>query len=160
MNGMMGESAQMRQPILLIALFLLLFCPFACTPQNVEEENIYFAAKIINAEYDQVWETLECIMVDELMYPIKKKDKARGIIQTDWISVIRIRGTLRWYMRVLIEREGRKTLVKIYDRVEEPEQIRGKFKDKKGNVKTGWKVSKEEIADADKILQKLSTRLE
>ena len=63
-------------------------------------------------------------------------------------------------MRVLLERRDEKTLVKIYDRVEEPEEIRGKFKNKKGDVKTGWKVSKEEIADADKLLKMLGTRLE
>jgi len=43
--------------------------------------------------------------------------------------------------------------------VEEPEEVRGKFKNKKGEVKTGWKVSKEEIADANNILKMLSTRL-
>ena len=141
-------------------VLLLLFLQFGCTPQNVEKENIYFSAKIFNATYDEVWETLESIMAEELMYPIRKKNKERGIIQTDWISVIRIRGTLRWYMRVLLERRDEKTLVKIYDRVEEPEEIRGKFKNKKGDVKTGWKVSKEEIADADKLLKMLGTRLE
>ena len=150
----------MKPPIVLKIGLLLLLLQFGCTPQNVEEENIYYSAKIFNAAYDEVWDTLERIMVEELLYPIRKKDKNRGIIQTDWISVIRMRGTLRWYMRVLLERRDDKTLVKIYDRVEEPEEIRGKFKDKKGDVKTGWKVSKEEIADADNILKMLGTRLE
>jgi hypothetical protein len=93
------------------------------------------------------------------MYPIRKKDKEKGIIQTDWISVIRIRGTLRWYVRVLLDRRDNKTLVKIYDRVEEPEEVTGKFKNKKGEVKTGWKISEEEIADPNNILKMLSTRL-
>ena len=90
----------------------------------------------------------------------RKKNKEKGIIQTDWISVIRMRGTLRWYMRVLLDIRDNKTVVKIYDRVEEPEEVRGKFKNKKGEVKTGWKVSKEKIADANNILKMLSTRLE
>ena len=150
----------MKPPIVLKICLLLLLLQFGCTPQNVEEENIYYSAKIFNAAYNEVWGTLEGIMVEELMYPIRKKDKERGIIQTDWISVIRISGTLRWYMRVLLERRDNKTLVKIYNRVEEPEEIRGKFKNKKGDVKTGWKVSEEQIADADNILKMLGTRLE
>jgi len=149
----------MKTLIVLKIGLLLLLLQFGCTHQNVEEENIYYVAKIFNEEYDEVWDTLEHIMVEELMYPIRKKDKEKGMIQTDWVSVIRIRGTLRWYIRVFLDRRDNKTLVKIYDRVEEPEEVRGKFKNKKGEVKTGWKVSKEEIADANNILKMLSTRL-
>jgi uncharacterized lipoprotein len=144
----------MKPPIVLKIGLLLLLYQFGCTPQNVEQENIYYSAKIFNAAYDDVWDTLEGIMVEELMYPIRKKNKERGIIQTDWISVIRISGTLRWYMRVLLERRDKKTLVKIYNRVEEPEEIKGKFKNKKGDVKTGWKVSEEKIADAESFSRK------
>ena len=149
----------MKTLIVLKIGLLLLLLQFGCIHQNVEEENIYYVAKIFNEEYDEVWDTLEHIMVEELMYPIRKKDKEKGMIQTDWVSVIRIRGTLRWYIRVFLDRRDNKTLVKIYDRVEEPEEVRGKFKNKKGEVKTGWKVSKEEIADANNILKMLSTRL-
>ena len=103
--------------VLKIGLIVLLL-QFGCTHQNVEEENIYYVAKIFNEEYDEVWDTLEHIMVKELMYPIRKKDKEKGMIQTDWVSVIRIRGTLRWYIRVFLDRRDNKTFVKIYDRVE------------------------------------------
>ena len=150
----------MKSQIVLKIGLVLLLLQFGCTPRNIEEDNIYYVAKIFNEEYDEVWDTLLHIMVEELMYPIRKKDKERGIIQTDWISVIRIRGTLRWYVRVLLDRRDNKTLVKIYDRVEEPEEVRGKFKNKKGEVKTGWKISQEEIADPNKLLKMLSSRLE
>ncbi len=150
----------MKPPIVSKIGLLLLLLQFGCTPQNFEEDNIYYVAKIFNEAYDEVWDTLLHIMVEELMYPIRKKDKEKGIIQTDWISVIRIRGTLRWYVRVLLDRRDNKTLVKIYDRVEEPAEVSGKFKNKKGEVKTGWKISQEEITDANKILKMLSTRLE
>jgi len=153
-------SVKTKPPIVLKIWLLLLLLQFGCAPQNVEEENIYYVAKIFNEEYDEVWDTLLHIMFEELMYPIKKKDKEKGIIQTDWISVLRLRGTLRWYVRVLLDRRDNKTLVKIYDRVEEPAEVSGKFKNKKGEVKTGWKISQEEIADANKILKMLSTRLE
>ena len=150
----------MKPPIVLKIGLLILLLQCGCTPQNFEEDNIYYVAKIFNEEYDEVWDTLLHIMVEELMYPIRKKDKEKGIIQTDWISVIRMRGTLRWYVRILLDRRDNKTLVKIYDKVEEPEEVRGKLKNKKGEVKTGWKISQEEIADANKILKMLSSRLE
>ncbi len=149
----------MKTPMVIkIGLFLLLL-QSGCTAPNIEEENMYYISKVFNEEYDEVWDTLEHIMVEELVYPIKKKDKERGIIQTDWISVIRIRGTIRWFVRILLDRRDNKTLVKIYDRVEEQEEVKGKFKDKSGEVKTGWKVVQERIADADIILKMLSTRL-
>ena len=86
----------MKSQIVLKIGLVLLLLQFGCTPRNIEEDNIYYVAKIFNEEYDEVWDTLLHIMVEELMYPIRKKDKERGIIQTDWISVNRKRGTLRW----------------------------------------------------------------
>jgi len=112
--------------------------------------------------YDEVWETLEQVMVEELMFPIKLKDKNRGLIQTDWISVIRIRGTLRWYVKVFLEGDDKNTVVRIFDRVEEPttgkEEV-GKMKTKQGELKTGWSLSKEKIPEANNILETLSLKL-
>ena len=107
-----------------------------------------------------MWKALEEIMVDELMYPIKTKDKKKGVIQTDWITVIRIRGTLRWYLKALLYKKDNGTLVKIYNRVEEPSEIKGKFKDKKGELKTGWRTSEEKMADVGIILEMLRDRFE
>ena len=94
------------------------------------------------------------------MYPIRDKDKKRGILVTDWTSVIRIRGTLRWNVRVLLEREGNTTVVKVYDRIEEPAPVRDKLKNKRGEMKTGWIPSEEKIEEVDTILKVLSARLD
>jgi len=48
----------MKPPIVLKIWLLLLLLQFGCAPQNVEEENIYYVAKIFNEEYDEVWDTL------------------------------------------------------------------------------------------------------
>jgi hypothetical protein len=147
--------------IVLLGLGMLLL-QFGCATQQIKEEkHIPFISKTFSKEYDEVWKALEEIMVEELVYPIKVKDKKRGIIETDWISVIRIRGTLRWNMKVLLDRKGNVTEVKVYNLVEEPaEKIRGKFKDKKGEIKTGWQASEEKVEGVDDILNLLSVRLE
>lgn len=141
-------------------LLVLLLLQFGCASQQIDREHDYYSSITFAKEYDEVWKTMEEIMVEELMYPIKIKDKKRGIIETDWVSIIRIRGTLRWSVRILLDRENGSTVVWIYDRVEEPSKVKGKMKDKRGEMKTGWQASEEKISDVNNILKMLSTRLE
>jgi uncharacterized lipoprotein len=112
--------------------------------------------------YDEVWEALQGILVEELMLPIKIKDRDKGLIETEWISVIRIRGTLRWYLKILIDKGENQTVVRIYDRVEEPISEKddvGKLKTKKGEIKTGWQTSQEKIPETGTLLNRLNTIL-
>jgi uncharacterized lipoprotein len=112
--------------------------------------------------YDEVWEVLDEVMDEELMLPIKLRDKEKGLIQTDWISVIRIRGTLRWHMKVFLDGDDNSTTARVFVRVEEPTSAKedvGKMKTKKGEIKTGWSLSKESIPEANDILDTLSLRL-
>jgi hypothetical protein len=139
-----------------LGLFLLLF---GCGPRQIEKETIYHSRKVFAKEYDKVWDTLEVVM-EELMYPIKVKDKKRGVIETHWISIIKLRGTLRWNVRILVNKRDDGTMVRVYDRVEKPQEIMGTFKNKKGETKTGWQVSEEKIADVNDILRLLNVRLE
>jgi len=125
------------------------------------EESPY-SAKIFAKEYDEVWEAVEEIVTDDLRIPIKVKDRERGIIRSDWVSVIRIRGTLRWYIRIVLERGDDTIRVKIYDRVEEPnnqKQENEKMKTKKDTINTGWQTSQEKIPEVNEILNMLSSRL-
>jgi len=146
---------------LFLALFLLFF-QWGCRTAQTEISGTPVMKKTFPHGYDEVWETLEQVMVEELMFPIKIKDKNRGLIQTDWISVIRIRGTLRWYVKVFLEGDDNNTVVRIFDRVEEPTSGKdevGKMKTKKGEIKTGWSLSKEKIPEANEILDTLSLKL-
>ena len=138
----------------------LFFLCWACANQRIDRRHAYHFSKTFAKEYDVVWNALEEVIVEKLNYPIRVKDKERGVIETDWISVIRIRGTLRWSVRVLLEKKDNGILVKVYERVEEPTpDIRGKLKNKRGEMKTGWQVSEEKIADVDNILNMLSVRI-
>ena len=137
-------------------LLLQLGCAF---PQIETEDTGTHISKTFDREYDEVWKALEMIMVEELMYPIKVKDKKNGIIETDWVSIIRIRGTLRWNVRVLVKRKEGSTVVKIYNRIEEPSEVKGTMKDKKGDIKSGWQPSEEEVIGAGNILKILSEKL-
>jgi hypothetical protein len=120
-----------------------------------------YIAKTFPKEYDEVWEAVEEIVTDDLRIPIKAKDKERGTIRSEWVSVIRIRGTLRWYIRIVLERGDNTIRVKIYDRVEEPitkKQENEKMK-KKDTMNTGWQTSQEKIPEVNEILNMLSSRL-
>lgn len=119
--------------------------------------------KTFTQGYDEVWEALEEVLVEELMLSIKKKDREEGIIQTNWISVIRIGGSLRWYVKVFLDRDGNNTLVRVFNRVEEPSEYikedTEKMKSKKGEIKTGWSLSKQKIPEVNDILDTLSLKL-
>ena len=149
---------------LLFPLFLSLAClSYGCAaPQQPMGEEAPYIAKTFPKAYDEVWNTLEEIVSDELMIPIIVKDKERGIIRSDWVSVIRMRGTLRWYIRIVLERVDDNIKVKIYDRVEQPntkKQENEKMKQKKDTINTGWQLSQEKIPEVNEILNMLSSRL-
>ena len=149
--------------ILLFSQFFLLyslFCGCAAPQQPMYEEAPYIA-KTFPKQYDEVWQAVEEIMVDDLMIPIKDKDKERGIIKSDWVSIIRLSGIIRWNIKILLERGEDSTRVKIYDRVEEPfseKDAVGKMK-KKDEIKTGWQKSQEKIPEVNDLLNLLSSRL-
>lgn len=161
-----NEYFTMRKLInkLLFLLYLSLSSLFfsCAAPQQPMGEEAPYSAKIFAKEYDEVWDALVEIVSDELMIPIKTKDKERGTIRSEWVSVIRIRGTLRWYIRIVLERGDNTIRVKIYDRVEEPNTIKQeneKMKTKKDTINTGWQSSQEKIPEVNEILNMLSSRL-
>lgn len=147
---------------IIIVVLSLLLCSLicGCGGPEIENENLPYESKTFDREYDDVWEAVEHIMVDEMMLPIKIKDKERGIIQSDWVSVIRLRGTMRWYLKVLLNRESDGTTVRVSHAAEVPTEVVGKMKDSKGDVKTGWQNSKESIREANEIMNLLSNALE
>lgn len=152
----------MRADVGIMVLLSLLFSclPLGCGAPEIEDENLSYESKTFRQEYDEVWNALEHIMVDEMKLPIKIKDKERGLIQSDWVSVIRLKGTMRWYVKVLLYRESDGTTVRVSNAAEVPTEVVGKMKDKKGDVKTGWQNSKEQIREAQEIMTLLSNNLE
>ena len=145
----------------LIFLFIcsLLYC--CAAPQQPMGEEAPYIAKTFPKVYDEVWEAVEEIVIDDLMIPIKVKDKERGIIRSDWVSIIRLRGTLRWYIKIVFEGNDNNTTVKIYDHVEEPftEKAAVEKMKKKDKINTGWSKSQEKIPEVNEILNMLSSRL-
>jgi len=133
---------------------------WGCGAPEIEDANSFYLSKTFSQGYDEVWNELEHIMADEMMLPIKKKDKERGIIESDWVSVIRIRGTMRWYVKVLLDKRENGTIVRVSHHAEVPTEVVGKMKDKKGDIKTGWQTSEENIREVDDILTTLTKALE
>jgi hypothetical protein len=150
------RSVKMR---FLILMFAFLFPGCGGAPQ-MENENLAFQSKTFEKEYDEVWDALEHIMVDKMRLPIQIKDKERGIIQSDWVSVIRLRGSMRWYVKVLLNKEANGTTVRVSHAAEVPTEVIGDMKDKKGDIKTGWQNAKENIKEAQELMSLLSSTLE
>ena len=147
----------------LFIMYSLIFCLVAgcASPQQPIGDELPYRAKTFPKPYDEVWDALEKVVTDDLMIPIKEKDKERGIIKSDWISIIRIRGTLRWNVKIILERGEDSTRVKVYDRVEEPlsEKAAVEKMKKKDKISTGWQKSQEKIPEVDEILKTLTAKL-
>ena len=105
----------------------LVFFLAGCVTGPKQKDDDYSYTKVFPKEYGETWKVLIQIMEDEFMFPIKEKNEVRGVIKTDWISVIRIRGTLRWNVKIILDRVSGGTQVKLYDRVEEPSKVLGKM---------------------------------
>jgi len=145
----------------MLILSLLFSClAFGCGAPEIEDENLPYESMTFDRDYEEVWNALEHIMVDEMRLPIKIKDKERGLIQSDWISVIRLRGTMRWYVKVLLNRESNGTSIRVLHAAEVPTEVVGTMKDNKGDVKTGLQNSKENIKEINDIISQLSRTLE
>jgi hypothetical protein len=130
-------------------------------PQQPIGDELPYSSKTFMKSYDEVWDAVEKVVVDDLMIPIKEKNKKRRIIKSDWVSIIRIRGTLRWNVKIILEPMEDSTRVKVYDRVEEPfsEKAAVETMKKKDEISTGWQKSQEKIPEVDQILNKLSEKL-
>lgn len=146
--------------IILTVSLLVTFLLWGCGAPPIEDESIYYLSKTFSQEYDEVWNELEHILADELMLPIIKRDKERGIIESDWVSVIRLRGTMRWNVKILLDKRENGTRVRVSHHAEVPTEVVGKMKDKKGDIKTGWQTSEENIREVDDILTTLTKALE
>ncbi len=142
-------------PLMIACLFLR--CGGA---QQIEDQNLPYESKTFNKEYDEVWDALEHIMIDEMRLPITIKDKQRGIIQSDWVSIIRLRGSMRWCVKALLNKGANGTTVRISHVAEVPAEVMGDMKSKKGDIKTGWQNSNENIKEANAIMSLLSSALE
>jgi hypothetical protein len=145
----------------IITFLILLLLQVSCSSgKQVEGARPLHDSKTFNKGYDEVWKALEEVLSEELMYPIRIKDKKKGLIETEWISIIRLRGSLRWDVRIFVDHKNEGTLVTLYYRVEEPSEIKEKLKNKKGEINTGWQTSHESIEDVGTILILLSEKLE
>ena len=147
----------------LFIIYFFLCCLFVgcASPQQPIGDELPYSVKTFPNPYDEVWDALLKVVDDDLMIPIKEKNKERGIIKSDWVSIIRIRGTLRWNVKILLEPAADSIQVKIYDRVEEPfsEKAAVEKMKKKDEISTGWQKAYEEIPEVNQILNKLSEEL-
>ena len=147
-----------KMKVTVVAIILVvLSASCATSPQQEEESPSY--TKVFPKEYEETWNLLVKIMEEELKYPIQKKSKERGVIKTDWITVIRIRGTLRWNVKIVLDKVNGGTRVTLLNRVEEPSEVLGKMKNKRGEVKSGWIVSQQKVADPETLKEVINLRL-
>lgn len=162
MPGRENITMRLSRGKLLLLLFAVFLLPGGCRTAHTELSGTPLLLETFDRDYDEVWEELEVVLAEDLMIPVHLKDKKKGIIETDWISVIRMRGTLRWNLKILVAEVNNQTTVRIYERVEEPMNPKdtvGKMKTKQGEVKTGWQTSEEKIPETDTIFKSLKERL-
>jgi hypothetical protein len=68
-------------------------------------------ARVYQRPYDEVWGTLKEYIVDDLGCVPVKISKRKGIIRTDWVTLIDTHGTARWMISA--EAEKKKNGVRV-----------------------------------------------
>jgi len=90
----------------LVLAVVLIAC--ACARGRVAPELI---ARVYQKPYDEVWEAVSAVLVDELGCVERKVQKNKGYLETEWVHSFDTSGQSRWKIEAYLkERTGAVTL--------------------------------------------------
>jgi uncharacterized lipoprotein len=149
-------------------LFIILLLASACSTGKKEQRATAPIENrvVLSQGYDEVWNVLLELLSEDLEYPIEKANK--GIIETKWISVINVTGTMRWKLEASVKKQKDGTEVKVTKKVQTLEDSSSKNKRSKkekekepepGRNLGGWKTGESDKVDEGQILSRLKTKL-
>jgi len=149
-----------------IMFVLLLSIVSACATGEKERAA---AAPVLNRAvlakgYDEVWKSLVELISQDLEYPIEKAEK--GVIETKWVSVINVEGTMRWKLEASVKKRKDGTEVEVIKKVQVLEKTSSKDKRKSSDKEPepgknlgGWRTGESDRVDEGQILSSLKKKL-
>jgi hypothetical protein len=142
---------------------LIVFITFVTACATGKEKVIPVTNRaILTRGYDEVWNSLLELINHDLECPIEKAEK--GIIETKWISIINVEGTMRWKLSASVKKKKEGTEVEVIKKVQvlEKTTASNKRSDKEpepGKSLGGWRTGKSDMIDEGEILSQLKKKL-
>ena len=162
----------MKIRALIISLLIILSITTACafgkkktsttTPATPPVQNRI----VVSKSQDEVWKSILELFEQDLGYPVDKADTKKGVIETQWISIITVDGTSRWKLVASVKKSKAGTEIALEKKVQLLEKPNPKDKDKKkdrepepGKSLGGWRTGKSDIADEGQVMASLKKKL-
>jgi len=96
---------------------IVLLCMQACASSQKKRAADY-TPHVYNKSYDEVWDALVGVITDELGCALKKEEKKKGELETEWVHVFDTEGTLRWMLACEVKEQDGGVVVYIDKRVQ------------------------------------------
>lgn len=149
---------------IIIILAILSFFIIACASSEKQrrEEQIETNRALLTRGYEEVWSALLELISKDLEYPIEKAEK--GVIETKWISVINVEGTMRFKLEAFLKKKNQDTEVKLIKKVQILEKApnvpkRGDKEPEPGRLLGGWRTGESDKIEEQEILNSLKKKL-
>ncbi len=146
--------------ILCILICWAAFQGCASTRDKTVEQN----ARVVSSTYDAVWQGVEALVLNDLGCAVKKSNKEKGYLETEWVHKIEPDGVVRW--RIVAEvkqtKQGVRVMIdKQYQLKDDPSKNVDRFgKEKKDTAgQTGWGSTEADYRAIDDLYLGLEQKL-
>jgi hypothetical protein len=144
-------------------ILLVIFIALASACATGKERSVPVPNReVVTRGYDEVWNSLYELINQDLEYPIEKAEK--GVIETRWVSIINVEGTMRCKLIALVKKKKEGTEVEVTKKVQVLDKPTNKNRrsgkePEPGKSLGGWMTGKSDMVDEGEIISKLKKRL-
>ncbi len=157
-----------KRVFLLFLAFMVIFNTFipgcASTGKSPESQA---AGYVFNRPYDEVWDAINDLVLNDLGCVPKKINKKKGLLKTEWVHRIDTQGTSRWMIsaevkkkkdgiRVLINNEvqNRDRTIRKVQRYRKPQDSMDK-----NRQNAGWKKAETDFITTENLYRRIREKL-
>ncbi|MCP4716691.1 MAG: hypothetical protein GY868_16340 [Deltaproteobacteria bacterium] len=118
-----------------------------------------------SASYDRVWEVLEMHVLDEMGCSVKKMNRKKGILITEWVHMIDTDGTQRWMLEVHVAESASgarvqvNKIVQMWDKKTQTLRKYNQESRQKAVDNKSWKKMKVDTLDIEHIYRSMDLKL-
>ena len=156
---------QKNRLCLCVLTLILLLIPCACTRGRVAPE---LPARVYSQPYDDVWEAVTWVILDEMGCVERKAKKNKGYFETEWVHSLDTEGHHRWMIEAHLK-EGKDgvtvTLDKIVQLKDDESKTRRKYSKTAEKTKepvgphAGWSNTASSARETEDLYNKIDLRL-
>lgn len=136
----------------------------ACTRGRVGPDH---PVRVYHRPYDEVWEAVQWVLLEDLGFVDRKMKKNRGYLETDWVHSFDTTGQRRWKFEALLKKNKDAVTVALVKTVQLKDPVSKKvrhYNQKENNEPVGphagWSSQKNAGRDLEDVYRRIDLRLE